>query len=99
MDEKELKEIFEMLEQQGWKPMLCDTLFAPATELREQMNDATVEAVRPFNGTEDAPVTGGTTPSGGGDNTGGSTGGNTGDNTGGNNGGGGGTLVDDPDGD
>ena len=25
MDEKELKEIFEMLEQQGWKPMLCDT--------------------------------------------------------------------------
>ena len=25
MDEKELKEIFEKLEQQGWKPMLCDT--------------------------------------------------------------------------
>ena len=25
MDEKELKEIFEKLEQQGWEPMLCDT--------------------------------------------------------------------------
>ena len=25
MDEKELKEIFEQLEMQGWKPMLCDT--------------------------------------------------------------------------
>ncbi|MBO7581817.1 MAG: hypothetical protein J6T38_09930 [Bacteroidaceae bacterium] len=25
MDEKELKEIFEALEQQGWEPMLCDT--------------------------------------------------------------------------
>ena len=25
MDEKELREIFEQLEQQGWKPMLCDT--------------------------------------------------------------------------
>ena len=74
-------------------------LFAPATELREQMNDAAVEAIRPSNGTEDAPVTGGTTPSGGGDNTGGNSGGNTGGNTGGNNGGGGGTLVDDPDGD
>ena len=24
MDEKELREIFEQLEQQGWKPMLCD---------------------------------------------------------------------------
>ena len=26
MDEKELKEIFEKLEMQGWEPMLCDTL-------------------------------------------------------------------------
>ena len=25
MDEKELKETFEMLERQGWQPMLCDT--------------------------------------------------------------------------
>ena len=25
MDEQELKDIFELLEKQGWKPMLCDT--------------------------------------------------------------------------
>ena len=64
-------------------------LFAPATELREQMNDAAVEAIRPSNGTEDAPITGGSsTPSGGGEsNTGGNTGGNNGSNTGGNTGG------------
>ena len=62
-------------------------LFAPATELREQMNDAAVEAIRPSNGTEDAPITGSSTPSGG-DNTGSNTGDNTGGN-GGNTGGGG----------
>ena len=25
MTEQELKEVFELLEAQGWKPMLCDT--------------------------------------------------------------------------
>ena len=25
MDEQELKDIFDLLEKQGWKPMLCDT--------------------------------------------------------------------------
>ena len=25
MTEQELKEIFKLLEEQGWKPMLCDT--------------------------------------------------------------------------
>ena len=25
MDSEELKEIFKLLEEQGWNPMLCDT--------------------------------------------------------------------------
>ena len=66
-------------------------LFAPATELREQMNDAPVEAVRPSNGTEDAPVTSesgsngesGSSSQGGGENQGGNSGGNQGGNNGG----------------
>lgn len=58
-------------------------LFAPATDLRQQMSEATVEAVRPSNGTEQTDFT--TTDTG---STGGDTGGNTGGNSGGNNSGG-----------
>ena len=68
-------------------------LFAPGTELRDMMTEATIESVRPSNGTAGADFSSGAGASSGGESQSGGGESNTGGNTGGNTGNGGGTTT------